>query len=61
MGLAEIIRIGEEVRSDRPLAVVHAATEADADRAVRAVQAAFHLGEAPDPRPLILKEIAADD
>ncbi|TRW98309.1 thymidine phosphorylase [Paracoccus sp. M683] len=61
VGLADLLRIGEETRSDRPLAMVHAATEAQADRAIRAVAAAYHLGEAPKARPLILKDIAADD
>ncbi|MFV0299937.1 MAG: thymidine phosphorylase [Paracoccus sp. (in: a-proteobacteria)] len=61
VGLADILRIGQEAAPGQPLAMVHAADEAAADRAIRAVQAAFHLGEAPAPRPLILKDITRDD
>ncbi|WP_299911150.1 thymidine phosphorylase [uncultured Paracoccus sp.] len=61
VGLAELARIGQEVEPGQPLAMVHAADEAAADRAIAAVQAAYHLGTAPAPRPLILKEITPDD
>jgi thymidine phosphorylase len=58
VGLAEIAGIGEHVSPDLPLAMIHAATEADADRAEAAVRAAFSLGadEIEDP-PLIHKRI----
>jgi hypothetical protein len=37
-----------------PLAVVHARSEDDADRAAASLRAAFSVGgEAPDPPPLI--------
>ncbi len=58
VGLAEIAGIGEHVSPDLPLAMIHAATEADADRAEAAVRAAFTLGadEIEDPS-LIHKRI----
>ena len=59
VGLTRIAGLGEEVGQGRPLAEIHAATEADADAAEAAVRAAFTLGEeAADPPPLILERVA---
>lgn len=59
VGLSDMAGIGEEVSRDVPLAMVHAATEAEAMAAVRAVQAAYGLGEAAPADPaLIHKRIA---
>jgi thymidine phosphorylase len=57
VGLAELAHIGQEVGPGEPLAVVHAADEAAAERAIAAVQAAYLLGDAPAPRSLVLKEV----
>lgn len=58
VGLAEIAGIGEHVSPELPLALVHAATETDADAAEAAVRAAFTLTEAPvDDPPLIWERI----
>ncbi|MFC7703251.1 thymidine phosphorylase [Plastorhodobacter daqingensis] len=58
VGLSEIAALGEELQPDMPLALVHAATEADAERAIAAVQAAYHFGpeEPPEP-PLVHRRI----
>ena len=59
VGLADLAGIGEEIGRGLPLCIIHAATEADADAAVRAVQAAFRLGDhAPEEPPLIHARIA---
>ncbi|MBZ4688917.1 MAG: thymidine phosphorylase [Cereibacter sp.] len=59
VGLSDLAGIGEEVSRDLPLAMVHAATEAEADAAVRAVQAAYGFGDAePEEPPLIHERIA---
>ncbi|MGB8811672.1 MAG: thymidine phosphorylase [Paracoccaceae bacterium] len=59
VGLSDLAGIGEESHSDLPLAIIHAATEADADAAVRAVQAAYSIGDkAPADPPLVHKRIA---
>jgi len=59
VGLSDLAGIGEEVSRDVPLAMVHAATEAEAIAAVRTVQAAYRLGEAaPADPPLIYQRIA---
>jgi thymidine phosphorylase len=59
VGLADLAGIGEEIARGLPLAILHAATEADADAAVHAVQAAFTMGDtAPDEPPLIHGRIA---
>ena len=59
VGLSDMAGIGEEVSRDVPLAMVHAATEAEAMAAVRAVQAAYGLGAAAPADPaLIHKRIA---
>lgn len=59
VGLSDLAAIGEDVTAGLPLALVHAATEADALAAVAAVRAAYHIGDAaPDEPPLILGRIA---
>ena len=59
VGLSDLAGIGEEIGMGDPLAMVHAATEAQAEEAIRAVQAAYVLaGTAPEEPPLILKRIA---
>ncbi|MDE3080470.1 MAG: thymidine phosphorylase [Paracoccaceae bacterium] len=58
VGLSDMAGIGEDVSTDLPLAIIHAATAAEADRTAKAVQAAYVLSDAPveDP-PLVLERI----
>ena len=59
VGLSDLAGIGEDIGAGDPLCMVHAATEAQADAAIRAIQTAYVLGEtAPDEPALILKRIA---
>ncbi|HET9739613.1 MAG TPA: thymidine phosphorylase [Solirubrobacteraceae bacterium] len=59
VGLTEVAAVGAEVGPDRPLAVVHAATQAAADEAAAALRAATTVGdEAPAERPVIAGRIA---
>ena len=59
VGLSDLAGIGEDIGPGDPLCMVHAATEAQADDAIRAVQAAYSLGQtAPEDPPLVLKRIA---
>jgi thymidine phosphorylase len=59
VGLSDLAGIGEDIGPGDPLCMVHAATEAQAEAAIRAIQAAYVLGEtAPDDPPLVLKRIA---
>ena len=54
VGFSDIARIGTELDADTPLAVVHAATEADAEAAERNLLAAVSLAEtAPREAPVI--------
>ena len=58
VGLDRCAHIGDQVGPDRPLALVHARTEADADRAIALLQAAAVVGDtAPADRPLILDRL----
>jgi thymidine phosphorylase len=58
VGLTEIAPVGAEVGPDRPLAVVHAASEAAADEAVAALRAAVTVGDEPPPeRPVVAGRI----
>jgi thymidine phosphorylase len=58
-GLTEIAPVGAAVGPDRPLAVIHAATEAAADEAIAALRAAVTVGDAaPAERPVIGGRIA---
>ena len=54
VGFSDIAPIGTAVDSERPLAVVHAASQSDADRAAKNIINACKLGEsAPAERPTI--------
>lgn len=57
VGLDDLLRLGQEAGPDHPLAIVHAADEAGAERAIRAVQAAYLIGSPPVPTPLIIEEV----
>ncbi len=59
VGLSDLAGIGDEIGAGDPLCMIHAATPAQAEAAVRAVQAAYRLQDAAPPDvPLILKRIA---
>ncbi|MEQ6916797.1 thymidine phosphorylase [Halomonas aquatica] len=47
VGLSRIASLDETVDGERPLALVHAASEADADRAERRLRAAIRVGDEP--------------
>jgi thymidine phosphorylase len=53
VGLADLLRIGEEAGPDRPLGFVHAASDAAAEAAIATVQAAYLMGDGPAPGALI--------
>ncbi|MFD1911361.1 thymidine phosphorylase [Halodurantibacterium flavum] len=58
VGLSELAALGEEVSEGAPLCLVHAASEADAERAAVAIRAAYGFGESPLPEgDLVLKRI----
>jgi thymidine phosphorylase len=62
VGLSEVAAPGEHVgAADRPLALVHARTEDEADAAVAALRDAFTVGEEPPAgeRPAILERLGA--
>jgi thymidine phosphorylase len=60
VGLTDIVGIGDKVGTDRPLARVHTASEASAERAEAAIRAAISIGDsAPADRPLIAKRVTA--
>ena len=59
VGLSDLGGIGENIGPGDPLCMVHAATEAQAEEAIRAIQAAYTMGEsAPEDPLLVLKRIA---
>lgn len=57
VGLSDIVPVGQYVGQGAPIARVHAADEAAAERAVAAVQVACQLGEGDAAVPLVLKRI----
>lgn len=58
VGFSELVMIGERVSPDLPLGLVHAATEAEADRAAAALRAAYTLADTePDEPDLIYERI----
>ncbi|TCO72890.1 thymidine phosphorylase [Rhodovulum euryhalinum] len=58
VGLSEIAGLGEDIGAGQPLALVHAASEEDAEAAAAAVLAAFRLGDSvPEIPPLVHQRI----
>ncbi len=54
VGFSDIARVGAELGDDAPLAVIHAASEADAEKAEQNLRDAYELEAAPpDIRPVI--------
>ena len=59
VGLSDLAPIGEPMGKGEAFALVHAASESDADRAVAEVQAAYRIApEAPEEPDLILERVA---
>ena len=58
VGLSDLAGLGEDLSAGLALAMVHAATMAEAEAAVAAVQAAYRMSDtAPDDPPLIIERI----
>lgn len=62
VGFAAVAPIGAEVGPDRPLAVVHAANEADAERAAANFRSAVTLSDdQPATRPVVYETLTGSD
>ncbi len=60
VGLTDVAGIGDYVDRERPLAVIHARTDSEAEFAAEGLRAAFRIGEAPpDLEPVIASRITA--
>ena len=58
VGLTDVVAIGEHVDRDRPLAVVHARSEAEAMIAAQALRVACSIGDVqPSPSPVVASRI----
>ena len=57
VGFSDIAAVGTELDADTPLAIIHAASETDADRAVENLLAAVTLGETGPPERPVVHEI----
>ncbi len=61
VGISDIAQIGELVGTDRPLAVVHAASEDDADLASELINKACTISaDRPDERPIVYEILTAE-
>lgn len=58
VGFSTLAAPGAQVGPGAPLAIVHAADDAAATRAIAALQVAYVFGDAPKPHPLIHERIA---
>ena len=62
VGLSETIALGERADTQRPLAIVHASSEASWQQAAAAVRAAITLSDsAPEAMPVIYRRVRAGD
>lgn len=53
VGFTDIASKGAEIGPDRPIAILHARDEASAEKAARTLVAAYTLGDAPAPAPVV--------
>ncbi|WP_424941582.1 thymidine phosphorylase [Aliiroseovarius sp. S253] len=53
VGLTRLAPLGAKLEKGDPIAVIHAASDADADAAKAQLSAAYHIGEAPTPGPVV--------
>jgi thymidine phosphorylase len=60
VGLTSLAGIGNRVDADQPIAIVHAKSEAEAERAAIALRRAYRIGDALDveDRPTVVERIA---
>ena len=59
VGLTRLLPVGSEVVSGEPLALVHARSKADAERAAAVVLSAYTIGEAkPPPQKAVIRRIS---
>ena len=59
VGLTEFVDVGRQIRGGEPLCLVHAASEADAERAIALIRRAVRIEEAaPREIPVILERVA---
>ena len=62
VGLTNVCALGDEINTDKPLAVIHAQSEAAFEDAAVAVRGAIHLSDAqPEKQVEIYKAIRAED
>ena len=59
VGLSDVCNIGARVEVGQPLAMVHAASETDANAAVAEIRSAITIGKRAEAKPIILQRIAA--
>ena len=58
VGLSDVAAIGESVGPERPLCIIHAASDADAERAGSAIRAAVTISDvAPPPAPNVRQRV----
>ena len=60
VGLESVAGIGEAVDAARPIALVHARSEADAARAAEAIRRAVTLGDPPTAGPAVIERRTGD-
>jgi pyrimidine-nucleoside phosphorylase len=59
VGIVCVLKPSDRVSEGKPLAEIHAATDADADEAARELQAAYVLADEPPPRRSVILDVIA--
>lgn len=58
VGITDMVQLGAQIDCGAPICTIHAASEADADKAAQAIRAAVTIGDAPGGGPLIIERIS---
>ena len=57
VGFAQVARLGEYVDTGKPLAMIHARTEDDAEQAIADIQKCYILSESPQDAPPLIRKL----
>ncbi|MCQ1060585.1 thymidine phosphorylase [Photobacterium sp. ZSDE20] len=62
VGLSDMICLGDEANAEKPLAVIHARSEAQWEEAAKAVRAAITISDQkPEPTPVVYRRVRPED
>lgn len=60
VGFSDIARIGEYMDGEKPIAMIHARTDADAERIIKDIQPCYKLSKQPQNQPKLIRKLMTE-